>query len=136
MRLHGSQGQIKMDPTGVGGATAVAVASVNHWSLDLGRDTVEVTCFGDPNKQYVMGLPDIKGTLGGFWDSTTSGPLFDVAVGAVPAWLELVPTVLEPLFFWSGLGYISMSVDVSATGAVTLDGNFVGAGPWTRAHTP
>jgi hypothetical protein len=119
-----------MDPTG--GATAVAVASLNKWSLDMSRDTVEVTCFGDPNKQYVMGLADVKGTVGGFWDSATSGDLFDVAAGEVPPMLKLLPSSLEPTFLWTGLAYLSMGIEVDAGGAVSINGDFVGAGPWTR----
>ena len=58
-RLHGSHGAMGMDPTGVGGVTAVTVASINKWDLDLGKDKVKVTCFGDTNQVYVDGLPDI-----------------------------------------------------------------------------
>jgi hypothetical protein len=56
-RIHGKSGQIKMDPTGVGGATAVLVASLDKWDLDMAKATVDVTAFQDPNHVYVMGLP-------------------------------------------------------------------------------
>ena len=58
-RRHGSKGQVMMNPTG--GATAVAVGDLNEWTLNLARDKEDVTCFGDTNKQYVLGLPDIRG---------------------------------------------------------------------------
>ena len=64
-RKHGSRGSISMDPTG--GATVVPVADLNAWTLDMARDTVDVTAFGDVVKQYVLGLPDVKGTYGGWW---------------------------------------------------------------------
>jgi hypothetical protein len=133
-RIHGSHGEVMMDPTG--GATPVAVASLNKWSLDMARDTADVTAFGDTTKQYVMGLPDVKGSIGGWWDSATSPDLFDVALGNVAAFLKLIPSSLEPLFFFSGLAYLSASIEVSATGAVSISGSFVGAGDWALATAP
>jgi len=130
MRIHGSKGQVMMDPTGAD--LTVAVGSLNSWTLDMARDKVDVTAFGDPNKQYVQGLMDIKGTIGGWWDSAISGDLFDVAQGDTAAKLKLVPSTLEPTFFWSGLAYLDASINVSATGAVAITSNFVAAGPWTR----
>ena len=78
-RMYGSEGQIKMDPTGAGGITAVAVASMNAWTLNMARDKADVTAFGDPNKVYVQGKPDIKGTIGGWFDTD------DVAIFAPDA---------------------------------------------------
>lgn len=127
-RKHGSSGLIKMDPTG--GATTVQVADLNKWTLDMARDQVEVTAFGDINKQYVLGLPDVKGTYGGWWTSESSPPLFDVAQGTAPVTLDLVPSTTEPTFFFSGLAYLDASIDVASDGAVSLSGNFVAAGPW------
>src|SRR5262245_48457894 len=67
-RIHGKNGQVKMDPTGVGGAGLAIVADLNSWTLDASKDRVEVTAFGDSNKIRVAGLPDYSGTLGGWWD--------------------------------------------------------------------
>ena len=128
-RRHGSQGQVKMDPTG--GSTTVVVASLNHWTLDLDRDKEDVTCFGDPNKVYVLGLPDVQGDLEGVWDETTSPDLFEVAMGSVPVTLELIPSTLAPTYLFKGLAYLSAGLDCAADGAVTVKGSFVAAGPWT-----
>ena len=119
-----------IDPTGT--TTYAQVGSINAWTLDQTRDTVDVTAFGDTNKQYVVGLPDTKGTFGGFWDDlTTPDEIFNVAGGATPVGLKLVPSDITPTVFWSGLAYLDASINVSATGAVTISGNWVGAGPWT-----
>jgi len=131
MRIHGSKGQVLMDPAGGDGTAAAVLASINAFTLDMARDKVDVTAFGDLNKTYVQGLPDIKGTIGGYYDSD-SLELFDVAAGDVPAFLKLVPSSLQPTFFWSGLAYLDASVNVSATGAVTISSSWVAAGPWER----
>lgn len=128
-RYHGSKGQIKMDPAG--GSTVAIVASLNAWTLDQARDKVDVTAFGDTNKQYVQGLPDVKGTLGGWFDESDLN-LFDVAAGDVAAFLHLIPSTLIPTYLWKGLAFLDASINVSATGAVSISSNFVGAGPWVR----
>ena len=78
----------------------------------------------------MQGLPDIKGTLGGWYDNTDL-ELFDAAAGDVAVMLELIPNTLAATHLWSGLVYLDASVNVSATGAVSISSNFVGAGPWT-----
>jgi hypothetical protein len=128
-RIHGNRGQVKIDPTG--GATVVEIASLNEWTLDLTRDKVDVTCFGDTNKQSVMGLADYSGTFAGFWDSATTPSLFDVMFGTVAAMLELIPDRADPTFLFTGLANLDGSLSVSATGAVTIEGKFSAAGPWT-----
>jgi hypothetical protein len=133
-RRHGSYGQMKMDPTG--GATAVLVASLNAWTLDLSRDTVDVTAFGDLNKQYVLGLPDIKGTYGGWWDAAESKKLFDLALGVVAPLIELYPSSQDPTYYFKGHGYTDASINVTATGAVALSGNFVASDNWVFMPTP
>ena len=129
LRRHGSKGQVLMDPEGT--ITYVAIASLNGWTLDMTRDRVDVTAFGDTNKTYVQGLADIKGTIKGWWEALASRPLFDVALGDVPCGLKLVPSELDPTAFFSGLAYLDASVEVAADGAVSLSGSFGAAGPWT-----
>jgi len=128
-RRHGSKGSVEMDPTG--GALAVVVASLNKWSLDMARDRADATCFGDTNKVYVQGLPDIKGDLGGIWDEAASQPLFEVALGDVAALLKLIPSTLAPTYLFTGLAYLDAGIEVAHDGAVTVKGSFVAAGPWT-----
>ncbi len=130
-RLHGKNGAIKMDPTGVGGATAVVVASLNKWDLDMAKDHVKVTCFGDTNQVYVDGLPDIKGTYGGMYDPADGLVIFDVIAGTVAPWLEMIPNALDPLVLFSGKGLMDGKITVDANGAVTIGGSFVANGPWT-----
>jgi len=133
-RRHGSKGQIKMDPTG--GATTVPIASLNSWSLDLERDKEDVTCFGDTNKQYVLGLPDVQGEIAGVWDETTTPDFMRIALGEVAVMLELIPSLAAPEHFFTGLAYLSAGIECPADGAVTINGSFVAAGPWTLEPAP
>lgn len=119
------------------GTPAVVLGSLNKWTLNMPRSYIEVTAFGDTNKVYVPDLQDVGGTIGGFYDMATPGPgasdpLFDAAEGDVPVKLGLVPDSTDATRSWEGLAYLDVSVDVAVNGAVTITGNFKGAGPWTR----
>ncbi len=46
--------------------------------------------------------------------------------------LKLTPSTLDLTHFWSGPAYLDISIDVSVSGAVTLSGNWKGAGTWAR----
>lgn len=115
---------------GVAGALEI-VESLNSWSYSAKRDRVDVTCFGDRNKKKVLGLPDISGGLGGFWNDLHP-VLFDVADGTAPALLRLIPNKLQLAHFWEGPCYADASIKVDAKGAVSVDGTWDAAGDWTR----
>lgn len=134
-RMYGSHGQIQADPTG--GSTLATIASIAAWTLNMARNKADVTCFGDSNLVYVQGLPDIKGTFSGWFDTDPAQVvIWDIALGVVAAALSLTPTTLSPSMKWAGLGWLDAAIDVKATGAVAISGNFVAAGPWTRVAVP
>jgi hypothetical protein len=128
-RRHGSNGQILIDPTG--GASPVIVASMNNWTLDLARDRVDVTSFGDRFKQFVQGLPSIGGSIKGWWDAAASRQLFAAALGEIPVTLKLIPSLLDASDFFQGPAYLDSSIEVAADGAVAINGTYAGAGDWS-----
>lgn len=132
-RRHGSKGEVLLDDTDpfVAPGTFVRVASINKWSLDMAREKAKVTAFGDLNHQYVQGLPDIKGSLGGWWDEAELR-LFDVAFGETPVALKLVPSTITPTYFFSGPAFLDTSIEVNSDGGVAISSEFVAAGTWTR----
>lgn len=130
-RIHGKNGQVKMDPTG--GSSPVFVADLNAWSLDMATDRIEVTAFGDTNKRRVSGLPDFSGTLGGWWNASTSPAYFVAVLAGIPVFLQLIPSALDPTALFSGLANIDGGLNVSATGAVSISGKWDAAGNWVMA---
>jgi hypothetical protein len=131
MRIYGSRGSVSVDdPTAPG--TPKVLGSLNKWSMSQARDKADVTSFGDTNKTYVVGLPDIKGAIGGFYDSADR-TIFDIAMGEAPVSLTLIPDSLQPTYLWKGDAYLDASIEVPATGPVTVTGNWVAAGPWSMA---
>jgi hypothetical protein len=128
-RYHGNKGIIYLSPTKTG--TAAPTVSLTTWSIDMSTDTVEVTAFGDPNKVYVQGLKDIKGTIGGWFDDT-SDAIFDAADSVDGCFLYLYPASTAPTKYWYGPAWMSASVDVDVKGAIGTNGTFVAAGAWGR----
>jgi hypothetical protein len=119
-----------MDPAGTGGVAAVPVASLNKWDLDMSKDHVKVTCFGDTNQVYVDGLPDFKGAYSGFYDPADGLVIFDVIAGSVAPYLELIPNVDQATVLFSGRGLMDGKISVDSNGAIAINGTFVASGPW------
>src|SRR5438552_6995477 len=67
LKLHGKNGAIYLDNV-KGGSGAIKVTDKTEWTLNLSRDYVDATVFGDTNKTYLVGLKDIQGTYAGLLD--------------------------------------------------------------------
>src|SRR5215467_7678628 len=133
----GRFGQVKYDPNGdVSPLNLQIVGSLDTWKLSQKTDKTNVTCFGDTNKKYVTGLPDISGSVGGFWNSDEL-TLFHAVVAATPGMLELIPNTTDeagsPLVVpaFQGLAYLDVDIDTDVAGAPKITGTFVAAGNWT-----
>jgi hypothetical protein len=128
-RYHGKGGVVYMSTSGAG--TAVQVASLSEWSLDRTTDTVEVTSFGDANKTYVQGLPDVQGGLSGFWEDSQDA-LMDASDSADGVKMYLYPSSLAPSIYFYGPAWVNASIGVDSNGAVKLTGKFKANGSWGR----
>lgn len=117
----------------IGGSPSshTVVGDIRAFTIDMSKDKVNVTAFGDTNKQRVLGLPDFTGTFSGFWNSVTSPTLFDVILGSVAVGLKLIPNTAEPTYYFLGDAYLDGSLNVDSNGAVTVDGTWVAASNWT-----
>lgn len=127
-KLHGKNGAIYID--GAKGQTAgKKVATKNEWTLNLNRDYVDATVFGDTNKTYLTGLKDISGTFAGILD--TSG---DLLLNATDS--DAVQTYLyaddggSPVLVAYGPGLFDAAINASNTDAIRISGNFRAAGNW------
>lgn len=126
-RYSGRKGLVYMSPSGTG--TAVSVIALSKWSLSMARDKVDVTAFGDTNKQYVFGFADISGALSGFWDDT-SDALYDGSGSADGVKLYLYPSSDALTKYWYGPAWVDFSIDVDGSGAATVSSSIAGAGTW------
>lgn len=127
-RASGKNGAVYVSPDGI--AAASPVLNLTKWTLDRNAGTIEVTAFGDLNKVYLLDLPDLKGTLTGFWDSA-SDPLYVAGLSAGGTTLYLYPDRLNtPTKYDYGPAWLTTAVDTDVKGAVTVSANFVARGSW------
>lgn len=113
-------------------AAATPLVSQAKWSIDLSVDREDVTAFGDLNKVYVQGLPDISGDFEGFFDDSDS-TIYTAAGSATGANMYLYPDYTNaPTKYWYGVGWIDYSVETPVDGPVTVKGTFGAAGTWGR----
>lgn len=128
-RYHGGKSVVYLSVTGTG--AAIAAISLSQWSLDKATDKVDVTAFGDTNKQYAQGLPDVKGSLAGWFDSADDA-LFDGSESSDGVKIYFYPSSLAPTIYHYGPAWLDASISVDVKGAVTVKGSFVGNGSWGR----
>lgn len=127
LRLHGKNASVYINgQKGVG----TRISNRTEWTLNLNRDYVDVTCFGDTNKQYLTGLKDISGTLNGILDVSGDTAVNAADLDAVPLYLYGDDRTGHELLLAYGLALLDASITASNTDAIKMTGNFRAAGNW------
>lgn len=130
-KLHGKNGAIYLGgPKGTG----VKVATKAAWTLQRNRDYVDATVFGEANKTYLAGLPNVQGTFAGILD--VSGDLLLNAATSESQTMYLYAddnpfTTTTVVLVAHGPALIDASVDASNTDAVRITGEYRAQGSWT-----
>ena len=137
MIRSGRNGLVKWDPAGGAGAASEVLMSIKAFTVSLKTEKINVTCFQDQNRVYVPGMPDISGTLTGFWNSEDMA-LVTAARATAPGFLELIPDSTDlssggtpAPFSFEGLAYLDAEINTDVEGAPELTGQILAAGPWT-----
>lgn len=112
-----------------GTTTAVPVASLTDWALNLTTARTEVTAFGDTNKTYVQGLPDVAGTFSGFWDDTDT-TLATAAQSPDGCKIYLYTSTDASSRYAFGPSWVDVSFTGSVGDAVKMTGSFAANGVW------
>lgn len=126
-RLHGKNGAIYVNgPKGTG--TKVTVKT--EWTLNLNRDFVDATAFGDLNKVYLVGLKDISGTYNGHLDVSGDFGVNAADLDAIPIYLYADDRTGSELLIAYGPGFLDASITASNTDSIKTTGNFRASGNW------
>jgi hypothetical protein len=127
--LHGKAGAIYLHgPKGTG----TKLVNKTEWTLNLNRDYVDSTVFGDTNKTYLVGLKDIQGTFAGLLavqgdaqvDATNSDIINIYLYG------DDGSTGGSTFLVACGPGLMDAAITASNTDAIKTTGNFRAAGAW------
>lgn len=126
-KLHGKNGAIYLTgPKGTGNK----VSNRTEWTLNLNRDYVDATVFGDTNKTYLVGLKDIQGTYAGLLDVSGDLMINSTNSDTVQIYLYADDTTSAVCVAY-GPGLIDGAITASNTDAVRVSGNFRASGAWT-----
>lgn len=126
-RLHGKNGAIYINgPKGTGDKITVKT----EWTLNLNRDFVDATAFGDLNKVYLVGLKDISGTYNGHLDTSGDYGVNASDLDAIPIYLYADDRTGSVLLIAYGPGFLDASITASNTDSIKVTGNFRASGNW------
>ena len=135
-KLHGKGGAIYIADTG---AAKKKVLSRTEWTLNLNRDYVDATTFGNTNKVYLVGLKDISGTYAGLLD--VSGDHLVNATDSGSEYIYLYADDDDPtssgvpgagaILVAYGPGLLDASISASLSDAIKVTGNFRASANWT-----
>ena len=127
--LHGKNGAIYL-----GGPKGTGTKMVNktEWTLNLNRDYVDSTVFGDVNKTYLVGLKDISGTFAGLLAIAGDAQVNAASSDIISVYLygDDATNGGSLLLIASGPGLIDAAITASNTDAIKTTGNFRAAGAW------
>lgn len=129
VKYHGRRGVVYLS-TSLASAAA-AVGTIRGFTLDLSRDYPEVTEFQDPNKTYVVGLPNFTGTLDGFWASDQN-PIMTAQASVTGVNIYLYPSIDAPSKFVGGPGFLDAQIRSAVDQPVVETANFRANGAWTN----
>ena len=131
-RLHGKNGAIYINggKPGTGFGTGQKVAVKTEWTLNLARDFVDVTSFGDRNKVYLVGLKDISGTYAGNLDMSGDLGVNAADLDDIEIYLYADDRDGEEFLVGHGKGFLDASITSSNTDALKSTGNIRASGNW------
>lgn len=130
-KLHGKNGAIYLG--GAKGSGGVKVAAKSEWTLQRNRDYVDATVFGDENKTYLAGLPNVQGTFAGFLDVSGDLILNAATSGAQDIYLyadDDPNSITSVVLVAHGPGLIDANVNATNTDGVRISGEFRASGSW------
>ena len=129
-RIHGRRGLLY-----IGLASQAAVPSpvpfLGKWTITFNTDDVDVTAFGDVNKVYVSGLPDVGGTYDGFYDTATA-QLYTAASDGLDRKFYLYPDSSVPASYFYGNATFDFVASGGVSEAVAINGSWKAAGAITK----
>jgi hypothetical protein len=127
-KKHGKNGAIYLG--GAKGSGGTLVAEKTEWSVQLNRDYVDATVFGDTNKTYLAGLRNFQGNYAGFLN-TAGDDMLDASAQDEQLIYLYADESGTPILVAHGSGFIDANVSCSNTDAVRITGEFRAQGNWT-----
>lgn len=126
-KYAGKDAVVYLSTSGAGAATTIL--GLNQWTLNMTTTKHDVTEFGDSNMVKVQDVPDVTGTLSGWWNDTDDN-LYDASQSSDGCNMYLYPSDLVTGKYFYGPAWIDFSIDSPRGGPVTVSGGFEARGAW------
>lgn len=127
IRLHAKNAAIYVNGPKGTGSKAAAKAEV---TLNLNRDYVDVTSFGDTNKHWLTGLRDVSGTWSGNLDVSGDLMINLTDDDDVPLYIYADDRTSHEILVAFGKAFVDGSISLSNTDAAKTSGNFRASNNW------
>lgn len=126
-RYAGRKGRVMMSTSQAG--VAATVLNVTSFSINFETEKIEVTAFGDLNKVFVQGLPDVDGEFAFVWDDADP-TLYNASRSADGVKVYLYPSEDALTRYFYGPAWTDFALETDVNGAVTGSVSFRAAGAW------
>lgn len=129
-KYAGRNGVVYMSVSG--STSAIPVGGFRAFTMDGTQDDIDTTEFGAGNRTSVLGFPNYRGTIEGFWasDDTT---LRQAATATDGTHIYLYPSSSAPSKYIGGPAWVDMSLRSAVDQAVGVTANFRARGTWVNA---
>lgn len=126
-RLHAKNAALYINgPKGTG----TKVAGKTEITLNLNRDYVDVTAFGDTNKHWVVGLKDITGTYSGILDTSGDASVTATDSDDIPVYIYADDRTAHEILIAYGKAFFDSSISLGVSDAAKTSGNFRASNDW------
>lgn len=126
-RYSGKGGLVYISSSAAG--AAAALLKLTQWNLDQSSSKDDATAFTDANKVYVEGIPDMVGSLAGFWDDMDDS-LYDASRSTDGVRMYLYPSKLTLAKYFYGPAIIDFNITTPVAGPIAVGGDFAANGDW------
>lgn len=128
-KYPGRNGVVYMSVSGT--TSAINVGGFRAFTLDGTQDDIDTTEFGASNRTSVLGFPNYRGTLEGFWASDDS-TLRSASQASDGTNIYIYPSSNAPSRYIGGPAWVDMSLRSAVDQAVGVTANFRARGTWVN----
>lgn len=128
LRLHAKNAAIYIG--GPKGGAGTKVSAKTELTLNLNRDYVDVTAFGDRNKHWVTGLKDISGTWGGILDVSGDIMVNQTDLDDVVVYVYVDDRDGSEILIAFGKAFVDSSISLAVGDAAKTSGNLRASNDW------
>lgn len=120
LKLHGKDASVYIN--------GVKLTAKAEWSINVTREYVDASVYGDQGKYFYAGLREVSGSFAGFLDADGDGA-FTAAKSNSTVTVALYAR--DTTLVAQGAAYVDIAATANVAEAVRVQATFKGTGTWT-----